>query len=252
MSENTKELFIENLTDVNTVIADIKANFEKEENEQDAIIIRYKDTVSKEDFLESLKLLWQYEIDSNHTIDILIKNLSYDYRKDALGLALKTPALKNPTFLMNVYCIIKGNNTFDEAYFEHEQVFLNDEVELLDIFDDLEKEIQEVTYKTAEYYVSMLKTCNLIEGVENNPNKVELENLYVYLFSSMDVTILAKILSSVKDPSIWETKKVVLYSLNYLGQIAEKFVFANTMLNFIDRAFMEESVRESLKQTDNQ
>ena len=172
MSENTKELFIENLTDVNTVIADIKANFEKEENEQDAIIIRYKDTVSKEDFLESLKLLWQYEIDSNHTIDILIKNLSYDYRKDALGLALKTPALKNPTFLMNVYCIIKGNNTFDEAYFEHEQVFLNDEVELLDIFDDLEKEIQEVTYKTAEYYVSMLKTCNLIEGVENNPNKV--------------------------------------------------------------------------------
>ena len=251
MSENTKELFIENLTDTNTVIADIKANFEKEENEQDAIIIRYKDTISKEDFLESLKQLWQYEIESNHTIDILIKNLSYDYRKDALGLALKTSDLKNPIFLMNVYCIIKGNNTFDEAYFEHEQVFLNDEVELLDIFDDLEKEIQEVTYKTAEYYISMLKTCNLIEGVENNPNKVELENLYVYLFSSMDVTILAKILSSVKDPSIWETKKVVLYSLNYLGQIAEKFVFANTMLNFIDRAFMEESVRESLKQTDN-
>ena len=143
--------------------------------------------------------------------------------------------------MQNVFCLIKGYNTFEEAYFEHEQVFLNDEVEFLDIFDDLEEEIKHVTYQTAEYYVSMLKTCNLVEAVENNPNAVEMEDIYIYLFNSMDVTILAKVLSSVKDTTIWETKKVVLNSLGYLGKIAEKFIFTNTVMDLIGAAILEKT-----------
>lgn len=247
MEKATKEFKIENLSQIDNIIESIKENFEKEENSQESILIKFNDNISKEDFLECLKQLWQYEINSNHTIDILIKNLSYDYRKEALGLALKTPELKNPIFLMNIFCLIKGYNTFEESYFEHEQVFLNDEVEFLDIFDDLEQEIKEVTYKTAEYYVSMLKTCNLVEAVENNPNAVEMENLYVYLFDSFDFTILAKILSSIKDPSIWETKKIVLNSLGYLSCISEKFVFAHTMMDLIGKAIMEKSIKDSLE-----
>ena len=71
--------------------------------------------------------------------------------------------------------------------------------------------------------------------------------IYVYLFDSMDVTILARILSSVKDPSIWETKKIVLNSLGYLGQIAEKFVFTNTMMDLIGKTIMEQSIKDSLE-----
>ena len=185
----TKELFIEQESDLATALDYIK-NSDKSEN----IEIRFKDTVSKETLLKSLQELWAYEIESDHILDIFIKNLSYDFRKDALGLALKTENQKNPIFLMNVFCLIKGYNTFEESYFEHEQVFLNDEIEFLDIFDDLEEEIRTVTLKTAEYYVSMLKTCNLVEAVENNPNAVAMENMYTYLFNSFDVTILAKII----------------------------------------------------------
>ncbi len=243
MDKQIRTFEIENLEQVAKAIEVFKENFAKEENEQASITVRFIDTIDKETFLESLKRLWQYEIDSGHTMTILIKNLSYDYRKEALGCALKTPELKNPVFLMNIFCLIKGYNTFEEAYFEHEQVFLNDEVEFLDIFDDLEEEIKNVTYKTAEYYVSMLKTCNLVEAVENNPNAVAMENIYVYLFNSMDVTILAKILSSVKDPAIWETKKIVLNSLGYLGQIAEKFVFTNTIMDMIGTALMEKATK---------
>ena len=241
-----KEFKISAISEVSAIVDDIKKNFDKEENEQAKIEVRFDSNITKEDFVESLKILFDFEINSSFTIDILIKDLSYDYRKEALSLALKTPELRNPIFLMNVFCLIKGYNTFDEAYFEHEQVFLNDEVEFLDIFDDLEQEIKEVTYKTAEYYVSMLKTCNLVEAVENNPNAVKLENLYVYLFDSMDVTILAKILSSVKDPSIWETKKIVLNSLGYLGMVAEKFVFTNTVMSLIGDAIMERSIKDSI------
>mgnify|MGYP003298831645 CR=1 FL=1 len=133
-----------------------------------------------------------------------------------------------------------GYNTFDDSYFNHEHVFLNDEVEFLDIFDDLEEEIKEVTNKTAEYYVSMLKTCNLVEGVKNNPNYVEMENLYMFLFDSMDVTILARILSSVKDPALWETKLIVADSLTYLGSVAEKFVFTNSILNVLGSSSIED------------
>lgn len=250
MEKTTKEFKIENLSQVDTIIDAIKANFEKEESEQENIIVRFDDNISVEDLLESLARLWKYEIDSDHVIDILIKNLSYEHRKSALGLALKTPDIKNYIFLMNIFCLIKGYNTFEEAYFEHEQVFLNDEVEFLDIFDDLEQEIKEVTLKTAEYYMSMLKTCNLVEAVENNPNAVKMENLYVYLFDSMDVTILAKILSTpyvVKETSIWETKKIVLNSLGYLGMIAEKFVFTNTMMNLIGETIMKQCISDSLK-----
>lgn len=247
MEKTTKEFKIENLSQVSDIVDDIKLNFDKEEKDQESILVKFDDNISINDLLESLKMLWQFEIDSEHTIDILIKNLSYDHRKEALGLALKTEQLKNPIFLMNVFCLIKGYNTFEESYFEHEQVFLNDEVEFLDIFDDLEQEIRTVTYKMAEYYVSMLKTCNLVEAVENNPNAVEIENIYIYLFDSVDVTILAKILSSVKDPSIWETKKIVLNSLGYLGNIAEKFVFTNNIMDLIGRSVMEKCINDAIK-----
>ena len=237
-----KEFTIENLSQLEAILMAIAANFDKPADEQESIIVRFDDKISVEDLIAILKRLWQYETDSGHTIDILIKNLPYSHRKTALGCALKTPELKNPVFLMNVFCLIKGYNTFEDSYFNHEQVFLNDEVEFLDIFDDLEEEIKEVTLKTAEYYVSMLKTCNMTESVDNNPNAVKMESLYEYLFSAMDVTILAKVLSSVKDPSIWETKKIVLNSLGYLGMVAEKFVFTNTILDLFGSTLLKESV----------
>lgn len=228
----TKELLIKNDLDLTSVLQYINDNFSKPEPE--SIIVKFKEDIEESCLLESLKQIWDFESNSKHTVDILIKNLSYDMRKEALRLALKTENLHNPVFLSNVFCLIKGYNTFADEYFEHEQVFLNDEVEFLDIFDDLEEEIANVTHKLAEYYVSMLKTCNLVEAVENNPNAVKIEELYVYLFSVMDVLVLARVLSSVKDNSIWETKKIVLGSLNYLESIAEKFIFTNKMLNIID------------------
>lgn len=238
--ENTiMEVKIENLAQIDAIINNFEDNFKKEEAEQQSIIVRFDEKISVEDLLVALKRFWEFEVASNHTIDILIKNLSCEHRKAALGEALKTTQLKNPIFLMNVFCLIKGYNTFEDAYFEHEQVFLNDEVEFLDIFDDLETEIGEVTKQLAEYYVSMLKTCNLIDGVENNPNTVRIEPLYEYLFTSVDVVILARILSSVKDPAIWETKKIVYNSLGYLGAIAEKFVFTNSILNVFGEDFLQ-------------
>ena len=233
MSNEIQEVKIENLSQLDGILTSLKENFAKEQEEQAPIIVRFDDNIEVSDLVECLKGLWKFEVDENHTIDILIKNLSYKHRCEALREALNTPDIVDPIFLSNIFCLIKGYNTFDDAYFEHEQVFLNDEVEFLDIFDDLEKEIAEVSTKTAEYYISMLKTCNLVDAVENNPNAVKMENLYAYLFSSFDVTILAKILSSVKDPSIWETKKIVLGSLNYLGAIAEKFVFTNRILDLL-------------------
>lgn len=237
--ENTIiEVKIENLAQIDAIINNFEDNFKKEEAKQQSIVVRFDEKISVEDLLVILKRFWEFEVASNHTIDILIKNLSYEHRKAALGEALKTTQLRNPIFLMNVFCLIKGYNTFEDAYFEHEQVFLNDEVEFLDIFDDLETEIGEVTKQLAEYYVSMLKTCNLIDGVENNPNTVRIESLYEYLFTSVDVVILARILSSVKDPTIWETKKIVYNSLGYLGAIAEKFVFTNSILNVFSEDFL--------------
>lgn len=249
MDKPIKEFKIETLSQVDAVLAAIKANFAKEEAEQEAIIVRFDDKIAAEDLVTSLNKLWQCEIDSGHTIDILIKNLSYNCRKSALGAALKTKSLKNPVFLQNIFCLIKGYNTFDEAYFNHEQVFLNDEVEFLDIFDDLENEIAAITLKMAEYYISMLKTCNMIDGVENNPNIVKIEPLYEYLFGAVDVTILARILSSScvnKNPSIWETKKIVMNSLGYLGMVAEKFVFTNTVLNLFGETFLKDTIEKAM------
>lgn len=227
----TKEICIENASNLMNIITSIKGNFEQENPSN--IVIRFKEDITKEDMLLSLKELWKFEVDTGHTVDILIKNLPYDYRKDALGLALKTENLQNPIFLSNVFCLIKGYNTFADAYFEHEQVFLNDEVEFLDIFDDLEQEIADVSLKVAEYYVSMLKTCHLVDAAVNNPNAVQMENLYVHLFECFDALVLSRVLSSVKDNTIWETKKIVLGSLNYLSIIAEKFVFSGKMMELL-------------------
>lgn len=232
MAEN-KEFTIKAFTDVDAILNTIKSGFEQENTSKIAYIVRFDKDISIDDLKACLLKLWEYETNSNHTIDILIKNLSYDHRKEALRLALKTPSIRNNIFLTNIFCLVKQSNTFEEAYFEHEQVFINDEVELLDILDDLEEEILEVTKNLAEYYVSILKTCHLVDAVENNPNAVKLDNLYVFLFDCMDATMLAKVLSSVKDPSIWETKKIVLDGLNYLGSIANKFIFANSILDLI-------------------
>lgn len=241
-----QELTINDISQLKSILDQIRENFEKPVVEQNKILVKFANTIVEDDLLKCLAQLWQYEIVSTHVIEITIKNLSYDLRKAALRLALKTSDLADPVFLQNIFCLIKGYNTFEEAYFEHEQVFLNDEVEFLDIFDDLEEEIKEVTYQTAEYYISMLKTCNLVEGVENNPNAVEMENLYIYLFNAMDVTILAKVLSSIKDSSVWETKKIVLNSLGYLGQIAEKFVFTNTVMDLFGSEILKRTISKTL------
>lgn len=241
-----KEFKIENLSQANSIIEEIKEVFKNDTEKTATIAVKFDDNIEENDFLESLKLLWQYEIDFDNNLDILIKNLSYDYRKKALSLALKTSSLKDLNFLMNVFCLIKGYNTFDEGYFSHEKVFINDEVEFLDIFDDLEEEIKEVTKNVVEYYISMIKTCNLVEVSEDNPNVIKLDNLYAYLFNSFDVTILAKLVSSIKDPSIWETEKIVINSLGYLGQIAEKFVFANNIMNLIGNELMQKCVKNTL------
>jgi len=248
MEKTVMELKIENLAQVEAAIKAFDDNFKKEEAEQQSIIVRFDEKISVEDLVETLKKLWEFEVTSNHTIDILIKNLSYAHRKEALRAALCNTSLKNPIFLTNVFCLVKGYNTFEDAYFEHEQVFLNDEVEFLDIFDDVEEELAVVVKQIAEYYVSMLKTCNLIEGVENNPNTVKIEPLYEYLFGMMDVTILAKLLTSVKDPTIWETKKIVFNGLNYLGMISEKFVFTNTVLNLLGNKLLQTSVEKAATQ----
>lgn len=246
MEKAIMEFKIENLAQIDGVIKAFDENFKEEEAKQQSCLVRFDEKITVEDLLESLKKLWEFEVTSNHTIDILIKNLSYEHRKASLGAALKNTQLKNPIFLMNIFCLVKGYNTFDDAYFEHEQVFLNDEVEFLDIFDDLEEEITTVTKQVAEYYVSMLKTCNLTDGIANNPNTVKLEPLYEYLFISMDVIILARILSSIKDSSIWETKKIVYNSLGYLGAIAEKFVFTNSILNVFGEDFLRK-VKENVE-----
>ena len=246
MDKQSKEFIIENVTQLEQVATEITNNFAKEDSAQCRIVVKFDKNITVDDLLVILKGLWKVENECKHTIDILIKDLSYEHRYKALGCALQTADLRNPIFLSNIFCLIKGYNSFDESYFNHEQVFINDEVEFLDIFDDLEEEIKCVTYKLAEYYVSMLKTCNLTEAVENNPNAVKIEFLYEYLFSTMDVTILARVLSSVKDPAIWETKKIVLGSLNYLGSIAEKFVFTNSILNVINKELIENIVKDSL------
>ena len=109
------------------------------------MLVSFNKVKDKETFLESLKQLWQYEIESGHTVTILIKNLSYDYRKEALGCALKTPELKNPVFLMNIFCLIKGYNTFEDIVLIDEEQTEN-KIELVS-YDDyvVQKEEQ---YKT--------------------------------------------------------------------------------------------------------
>lgn len=244
MEKSTMEFKIENISQVSEVLEKAKMGI----SNTPGIVIRFVDNISIEDLLGSLKQLWQYELSTGQAVDILIKNLSYEHRKEALRCALKNPQLKNPIFLSNIFCLVKGYNTFEDSYFSHEHVFLNDEVEFLDIFDDLEEEIKVVTFTLGEYYISMLKTCNLVEGVENNPHAVKMEPLYEYLFGMLDVTILAKILTSIKDPSVWETKKVVLGGLNYLGIISEKFVFTNTLLNLLGDRLLQDSVQHATEQ----
>ena len=251
MDKQSKEFIIENIAQLEQVAIEIKDNFAKENSAQCGIVVKFDKNITVDDLLVILKGLWKVENECKHTIDILIKDLSYEHRYKALGCALQTVNLRNPIFLSNIFCLIKGYNSFDESYFNHEQVFINDEVEYLDIFDDLDKEIAAVTEKLAEYYISMIKTCNLIDNVDNNPNAVTMEPLYEYLFSVVDVTILAKVVSSVKNPDIWETKKIVLNSLGYLGMVAEKFVFTNTILDLLGKEVLEKSIEEAFTNKEN-
>ena len=58
MDKEIKNFNIENLAQVEGVIKEIEENFAKEENEQASIVIKYSDSIDKEEFLQSLKLLW--------------------------------------------------------------------------------------------------------------------------------------------------------------------------------------------------
>ena len=68
MEKQIKTFEIETLEQAEDIVALIKNNFEKEENDQECIVIKYKDTISVDDLLKSLGLLWNFEINSGHLI----------------------------------------------------------------------------------------------------------------------------------------------------------------------------------------
>lgn len=138
--------------------------------------------------------------DAKEKIEI-IKNYLLDEKSNDKVLAL------------NVFLLIKRNNTFDDSFFEHKDVIFNDVMEFIDIADELHSELENFISKLLGVYLSCIKNCSLV--VSDQSKHIPTNILYVlYMMDYLTLSTLINNNDIQEDNTHYDESYEVVVSLS--------------------------------------
>ena len=129
---------------------------------------------------------------------------------------------------LNVYLLIKRNNTFDDSFFEHEDVMFNDIMEFIDIADELHDDLDNFSKKLCGIYLSCIKNCHIIETSPATP----IGKKYLYVLYMLDFLTLSSIMKNLEfniDETVYSESYEVI--VNLANKISCFGVLLNDNLN---------------------
>lgn len=185
-----------------------------------------------EEYLKkTLDELFQYEdtLEDNSNVKLDLKDKSTETKAFVLRYALHNEGLKNQQLLLNLLCLLKSYFTFDQSFFESEDIYISNTVQLIDLKKMLKEDLTEVSRKIAIYFLSICRSLNKVEYTMLDSYK-PLPNLYHMIFLTTDMITISSILCNVNDGSFSECSLVRDANL-YFNAIMSKYRIGNEMMN---------------------
>lgn len=112
--------------------------------------------------------------------------------------AMKHDDRSSPLITLNLFNLLKTYNNLEESFFNSQDIYFNNTVELVDIKVELDIELKEFLRNFSIYFLSLIKSYNKLIYSPLETVK-QLPILYQVLFSMMDFGTAAGIFSYAPD-----------------------------------------------------
>lgn len=177
----------------------------------------------------------EYSTKSNSKIcfqNIDVKKMIYIYKKLLQSDIIST--LYDSNLILNIFMLLKTYNTFNNEYFNHKYIYVNNITDVLDLKIELKSEIQYVSTEIARYFMSLFRSINKFEYTFLD-NHIELSTFYSRIFSTFDLNSISLILLNINKIDNIE----LVYIKNshfYLDKMLNSYTMSNTLLHkFIEK-----------------
>ena len=187
--------------------------------------------INERNILIILNELYMYEVESQRSISLRLKNLPIELKSSILLHALERKNLVNSTIILNIFNLIKGYNTFEDDFFAHPDTIFNTLEEFLDIKIDLNRDLSMFSKELIIYYLSIMKCCGVTEYT-NDMVLVDIPLIYQRVLSISDIVSLSSIFMKV--PEI-NTNELLLVNdaYQYMAYLASNFTLANKLMEIL-------------------
>lgn len=142
--------------------------------------------------------------------------------------------IRNVSLILNVLSIMKTYNTFDNSFFQCDDIFVNSIEQILDVKSEILDDIQHFCKDIGECYMSMLRSISKYEYSELD-QYVDIPVLFKVIFDYVDILTLSGFLTNIEDTCQMTFKKYK-FADKYVKQICRSCIIADTMIsNFMSR-----------------
>lgn len=139
--------------------------------------------------------------------------------------------IRNISMLLNIINIAKTYNTFDDSFFENEDVFIDSIEQFLDVKLDLEDQITAFNQNLVEVFLSICRSSNKMEYSLLDDYE-DLPLCYNIIFNSIDIMTICGIISTLDGKQTFNLKKYK-NSFQIIDSIFSQYAIANKMITSI-------------------
>lgn len=155
--------------------------------------IKVLDSIEKDELISFLDVA---TTDSDLLIDL--KNLSKDKLCVVFKYAMEHDDRSSPLITLNLFNLLKTYNDLEESFFNNEDIYFKEIIDMVDIKLELDNETQNFLKNFGIYFLSLIKSYNKLTYTPIEVVK-PLPVLYQVLFSMMDFATAAGIFSRIPE-----------------------------------------------------
>ncbi len=162
-----------------------------------------------------------------------IRSLPTEQKIEAFKIALSNEDLIDSLFILNIYNLIKGSNTFSEGYFASESVFFTNIVEFLDVKRAIKQELSEFVRKLCVWYLSIISSCGVTAETARK-DVVSIPFIHQRILYISNFVSMSNVIQGLGEPISTDELYNVQNPFAYLSTFAKNFLVGVSFLATLD------------------
>lgn len=130
-----------------------------------------------------------------------VSELDYYDKKEFIRFLLSQNGMLNNQVIINLSLLLKKNKSLTKDMFQREDIFFNDYIELLDVKQDLRKELNELRKDIISIYYSAVKSISILNQ-EESYDVCNLKFLLMFLLNMEDISVISQLVENVESKDI--------------------------------------------------